>query len=122
MDHQVFHLDNRPWEPSSLSDVGRCKMLIDSKLTSSGSLKLMQLGAKETFNSHEHSFLQLMYFTKGTGDLIIDSNHFNIKPGLTAIVLPNQCHTVSNTGDTPMEIMVFETYEVVDSESPFLDF
>ncbi|MHA2032373.1 MAG: cupin domain-containing protein [Candidatus Kariarchaeaceae archaeon] len=122
MEDQVFHLDKKPWEPSNHGDIGRCKILVGSNLTQKSSLKLMQLESKETFNSHEHSFLQLMYFTKGSGELIVDSNHFNIEPGLTAIVLPNQCHTVSNTGDTPMDIMVFETYELVEDESPFLDF
>lgn len=122
MEDNVFYLDDKPWEPSENNTVGRSKTLVDTSMTKNGSLKLMQLGPMETFNSHEHTFLQLMYFTRGTGTLEIDSNKFDIKPGLTAIVLPNQCHTVSNTSDIEMEIIVFESYEYDDEGTPFVDF
>lgn len=122
MEDQVFNLESKPWEPNEHSSVGKVKVLLDSNLTKSGALKILQLGPNERFNSHEHSFLQLMYFTSGSGILLLDSNQFEIKPGLTVIVHPNQCHTVSNTGDSKMEIMVFETYDITDTDTPFVDF
>ncbi|MCE7737644.1 MAG: cupin domain-containing protein [Candidatus Heimdallarchaeota archaeon] len=122
MEDQVFYLNSKPWIPNDNTSVGKSKVLLDSSMTKSGSLKLMQLAPKEKFNSHEHAYLHLMYFTSGNGILIIDSNEFEIKPGLTAIVLPNQCHTVANTGDDNMEIMVFETYDLNDTDTPFVDF
>ena len=64
-----------------------------------------------------------MYFTKGSGKLKIDDHSFDIKPGLTAIVLPNQCHKVENTSsEESMDIMVFENYEVADTNTPYVDF
>ncbi len=120
---QVFHLDNKQWEDTKHGSVGKFKVLLDSKLTKAGSLKILQLKPNDKFESHEHNFLQLMYFTKGTGKMKLDDLEFEIKPGLTAIVLPNQCHMVENSSyDESMEIMVFETYEMADTDSPFVDF
>lgn len=120
---QVFHLDDLKWQDGTPGSVGKFKMLLDSKLTKSGSLKIIQLKPKDKFESHEHNYLQLMYFTKGIGILKIDDHFFDIKPGLTAIVLPNQCHKVENTSDDEsMDIMVFETYELADTNTPYVDF
>ena len=122
MEDQVFYLTNKPWEKSDDTSVGKTKVLLDSTMTKSGSVKLLQLGPNEKFNSHEHVYLHMMYFTSGNGILKIDANEFEIKAGLTAIVLPNQCHAVINTGKENMEIMVFETYDLNDTDTPFVDF
>ena len=120
----VFNLDEVPWsiEEGKLSPTGRTKMLIGRDFVKSGSLKIMKLSPNENFNTHEHNFLQLLYFMNGEGKLTVDDDAYQIKPGLVAIVLPNQCHSVSNIGKETINIMVFEAYDVNDSDTPFVDF
>lgn len=122
MEDQVFHIDSKVWGPSEHGSIGKSKVLLDSSMTKGSSVKLLQLGPNEVFKSHEHTYLQLMYFTTGNGILIIDSNEFEIKPGLTAIVLPNQCHTISNTSGNNMDLIVFENYDLRETDTPFVDF
>lgn len=119
MEKTVFNLDDIPWD---LSHNGMTKMLLGRELIKSGSLKIMKIKPKENFNTHEHNFLQLLYFVDGIGKLTIDDDEYQIKSGLVAIVLPNQCHSVNNFGTESINILVFEAYDINDSDTPYVDF
>ena len=119
MDKQVFNAEDLPWTKEK---VGQRKTLIGSKYTDAASFHLLKLRPKEQFQTHEHSFLQALYFTSGTGILTVDDEPYDITPGLTAIVFPNQYHSVQNTGNDEIEIMIFESYQMKQSDSPFVDF
>ena len=118
---QVYNVNDKPWETSE-SFGGMTKTIVEKELFSGGSLRIVKIQAHSQFNTHEHEFLQILYFTKGEGILTIDEELHPIEPGTTAIVFPNQCHSVQNTTDADLEIIVVESYNLPDTNTPYVDF
>ncbi|MHA2170123.1 MAG: cupin domain-containing protein [Candidatus Kariarchaeaceae archaeon] len=116
---QIFNSNDRPWKAQKY---GKTKFLVGPEISKSGSLRLLFLEPGERFETHEHTFLQTMYFTSGEGILTLDDKNHKISAGLTVIVLPNQCHSIENTGTTDMEIVVYESYQMTAQDTPFIDF
>ena len=48
---------------------------------------------------HKHNFFHFVLFTKGSGEHIIDFNHYNIEPYQIYFMVPGQVHTWNFTGD-----------------------
>ncbi|WP_373564544.1 cupin domain-containing protein [Sphingobacterium sp. E70] len=48
---------------------------------------------------HKHNFFHFVLFTKGSGDHIIDFNHYKIKPFQIYFMAPGQVHTWNFVGD-----------------------
>ena len=119
MRKHVFNTSDLPWETNH---TGKTKKLIGSEFTNSGSLRLMSIEPDQEFKTHEHDFLQLMYFKNGEGIISVDDQTYEIVPGLTVIVLPHQCHSVFNSGKEDLEIIVFEAYDLNNNENPFVDY
>ncbi|MHA2250848.1 MAG: cupin domain-containing protein [Candidatus Kariarchaeaceae archaeon] len=119
MIEQVFNAKDKPWQKQK---TGRTKYLIEPDVLKNCSLRLYSLTTDEHFESHDHNFTQIMYFTSGKGKVSIDDQIYEITPGLTVIVLPNQCHSVINTGQSKLEIMVVESYSQTSNDTPFIDF
>ena len=115
----VFNANDIPWEKQK---VGKIKHLLGHELGHSSSIRVMSLATDEEFKTHEHTFVQIMYFTKGSGIVSVDEQSYQINSGLTVIVQPNQCHAVLNTGKDDIEIMIFEIYDIPSDENPFVDF
>ena len=61
-------------------------------------------------------------FTDGEGILTIDDELYPIESGVTAIIFPNQCHSVENTSDNAMEVLVVESYNPPENNTPYVDF
>ena len=119
MKDQIFNANDLPWKDS---EHGKTKVLVGDIQSKASRFRLFNLEAGKTFKTHEHDFTQCMYFTKGQGTVSIDDYEATIEPGLTVIVLPKQCHSIFNSGDDDMEIIVFETYEDNLQDTPFIDF
>lgn len=119
MDRQIFNTSEIPWE---MGHIGQSKTIIGDDISESACLRIFQLKPDESFEHHEHEFLQCMYFTSGEGEVSIDDRSVNIEPGLVIVVLPNQSHSVSNTGSDVMDVIVFESYKMAPQDSPFIDF
>jgi AraC-like DNA-binding protein len=48
---------------------------------------------------HKHNFFHFVLFTKGSGEHIIDFNHYNIEPYQIYFMVPGQVHTWNFIGD-----------------------
>lgn len=116
---QVFNANDIPWEKQKF---GKSKCLVGPEITNTGSLRLLLIASGEHFKSHEQDLLQIMYFISGEGIVSIDDKKYTIDTGLTIIILPNQCHSVKNTGDANLEIMVYESNQINANDTPFIDF
>lgn len=119
MEEQIFNANEIPWVKT---DQGKTKVLVGEKYSDTGRFRLFRLDPDQTFNSHEHEFTQCMYFTSGTGKVTVDDREEEITKGLTVIVLPKQCHSITNTGKDPIEIIVFESHDLSSQDTPFVDF
>lgn len=48
---------------------------------------------------HKHNFFHFVLFTKGSGEHIIDFNHYKVEPYQIYFMVPGQVHTWNFTGD-----------------------
>ncbi len=119
MNDQIIDTSDIPWIDLK---VGITKELVGKKFLNSGSIRLFCLRSKEKFASHDHDYVQIMYFLTGEGIVALDDVETAVKPGLIVIVKPNQCHAIENTGDHPMDVIVVESYEPVHHSSQWVDF
>lgn len=119
MINQIFNSKDKPWDEQK---VGRSKYIVGPEIAKNCSLRLFSLSPGEHFKGHEHNYIQIMYFTSGKGSVSLDDQVLQIKPGLTVVVLPNQCHSVKNSGNSNLEIFVFESYQLNTDDTPFIDF
>jgi quercetin dioxygenase-like cupin family protein len=119
VEDQIFDANAKPWIESSH---GRTKVLLGDRYSKTSRFRLFNLKAGEVFTTHEHDFTQCMYFTSGIGEVSVDDTKTKIYPGLTVIVLPQQCHSIVNLGDEEMNVVVFESQEVNLQDTPFVDF
>ena len=119
MIEQIINTDDIPWTDLK---VGITKELVGKSILNSSSIRLFCLRSKEKFASHDHDFVQVMYFLTGDGSVFLDGFETPVKPGLIIVVKPNQCHAIENTGDKPMDVIVVESYEPVHHNNPWIDF
>ncbi len=119
MNDQIIDTSDIPWEDLK---IGITKELVGKSLLNSSSIRLFCLRSNEKFESHDHDFIQIMYFLTGDGIVSLDDVKTEVKPGLIVIVKPNQCHAIENTGEKPMDVIVVESYEPVQHNNPWVDF
>jgi len=119
MEEQIFNANDMKWVNT---DHGLTKVLLGDQFSKTSRFRIFCLEAGKHFETHEHEFTQCMYFTSGQGEVSVDDRVEKIVPGLTVIVLPKQCHTITNTGDTAIEIIVVEIMENTPQDTPFVDF
>lgn len=119
MKDQIRHISEIPWKAE---EIGKSKELVGWDLTATSALRLFSLAPGEVFASHEHEFLQCMYFISGKGTVSLDEHQQLASPGLCVTVLPQQWHSVENTGDIALEILVFESIKMQSQDTPFVDF
>ncbi|MDH5401009.1 MAG: cupin domain-containing protein [Candidatus Heimdallarchaeota archaeon] len=119
MENQVIDTNKQPWIdlPNGMS-----KILVDKKIGKNSTLRLFKLKPSDIFETHEHNFIQFMYFIKGIGKISIDEQIYDIKSGLSVFILPFQCHSLENTGNTDLELLIYEAYESISDNTPFIDF
>jgi mannose-6-phosphate isomerase-like protein (cupin superfamily) len=119
MIEQIIHTDEIPWTDLK---VGITKELVGKSILNSSSMRLFCLRSKEKFASHDHNFVQIMYFLTGEGSVFLDDVETRVQPGLIVVVKPNQCHAIENYGDKSMDVIVIESYEPLHHQSQWIDF
>ncbi|MCY3412375.1 MAG: cupin domain-containing protein [Candidatus Heimdallarchaeota archaeon] len=117
----VFHSEEIEW---SNDELGQSKILLPKSLLGGASVRLYKLDGHSTFESHQHSFLQVMFFqNNAVGKVTIDEEReYLIAKGLIVVIKPYQCHKIENTGNEAIEVLVIESFEDFTQNTPYVDF
>lgn len=121
MKDRVFNSKDLPWINH---ENGKSKLLLGRSFLGSASLRIYCLAAGSKIETHEHSFIQVMYFTVNSDSVVIidEEREYNVTAGLVVVVKPNQCHKIINNSDEDLEILVIESFKENNQSTPFVDF
>ena len=121
MKDRVFNSNDLPWINH---ENGKSKVLLGRSFLGSASLKIFKLSPHSKYETHEHSFIQVMYFPESIDSVVIidDEREYKITAGQVVVVKPNQCHKIINNSDKNLEIIVIESFKKNSQSTPFVDF
>lgn len=97
--------------------------IVGNDICKTANLRFITIPPNKQFESHDHKHLQVFYFLSGEGVIIVDEKEIQISKSLRVVVKPFQEHSIKNTGEHNMDILVFDEFdECYKFSSPYVDF
>jgi quercetin dioxygenase-like cupin family protein len=105
---KVFSTDDHEWRNLRGLPGARgfeFKPVSDETYTNAFNAELVRLEPGDHSVPHVEAWNHLLYFTSGTGDLVIDGKTFPIAPGSVALVKAGEKHALRNLGSDDMILL-----------------
>ncbi len=112
MNMKLIKIDALPQVPTSHSGVGKKKVLLtDGEIPHLQQLGRVVFQPGDIVEKHSHTdFTELMYIEDGEGTMQVDDQIFSIGKGICIEVEPNESHTITVTGNTPLVLLFLGIY------------
>ena len=122
MKRTIFNLEQIQWK--SAIKGSRTKDIIGDEICPYSRMRIVEIQAHASFNSHEHNFIQMLFFAfGGDGKINVGEETYDIRRNLVAVIQPGICHAVRNDSTEKLKIIIFEEKKPDQAKKlPFVDF
>ncbi len=110
------------WTSSSEGEADE-KIIIGKDICKSSNLRMIRIMPRSKSIPHSHPQLQAFYIISGKARITVEDQEIEVGENVRVIVKPNQLHSITVIGETPLIAIVFDEFDqCFDFSSPYVDF